>query len=110
MQHAGVKLLTINERIDSKTLGVEELLAPADVLAEASSRSVIRRRNPTTTDSWSGNLTSGLDGIAQRVLPKVAVAVLQMPAIMLGVYCDEEDESEREGVHLLLLSTGRQRK
>lgn len=32
MQHAGVKLLTILERVDSKTVGVEELLALAAVL------------------------------------------------------------------------------
>ena len=32
MQHADVKLLTNLERVDSKTLGVEELLAPAGVV------------------------------------------------------------------------------
>jgi hypothetical protein len=30
--------------------------------------------------------------VAWMVLPIVAAAVLQMPAILRGVYCEEEDE------------------
>jgi hypothetical protein len=34
VQHADVKLLTVLERVDPKTLGVDELLALAAVLAD----------------------------------------------------------------------------
>jgi hypothetical protein len=52
VQHADVKLLTTLERVDSKTLGVEELLALAAVLADG----LVALGNPATQFDDDGQL------------------------------------------------------
>jgi len=83
-------LLAILERVDSKTLGVEELLALAAVLADG----LVAMGNPAAQFDDDGQLERECDKwigwTAQRVLPVVTVAALQVPPCLLGEYCDEE--------------------
>jgi hypothetical protein len=71
VQHADVKLLTNLERVDSKTLGVEELLALAAVLADG----LVALGNPAAQFDDDGQLERESDEwvgwVAQRVLKKM---------------------------------------
>jgi hypothetical protein len=82
VQHADVKLLAILQRVDSKTLGVEELLVPAAVLAGR----LVALGHPAAQPDDNGQLEresdEWVDCIPQKLFPIVAVAALRMPAII----------------------------